>query len=136
MLKVIQHALTIANFLSDHPAWLGIAIKMASIGEGDYHVVKKRALCCSRSVCFFVLPRASKIRPPARKKMEGNSGPDPLVKAQNTPQFNWYTCWTSLDANGTLDNLIKEGLKQPNRIKISFEKGAKEITGHVAPDQA
>jgi hypothetical protein len=41
MLKVIQHALTIANFLSDHPARLGIAIKMASIGEGNYHVVKK-----------------------------------------------------------------------------------------------
>jgi hypothetical protein len=60
MLKVIQHALTIADFLSDHPARLGIAIKMASIGEGDYHVVEKRALCCSRSVCFFVLPRASK----------------------------------------------------------------------------
>jgi hypothetical protein len=60
MLKVIQHALTIADFLSDHPARLGIAIKLTSIGEGDYHVVKKRALCCSRSVCFYVLPRASK----------------------------------------------------------------------------
>jgi hypothetical protein len=35
-----------------------------------------------------------------------------------------------------LDNLIKKGLKQPNRIKISFKKGANEITGHVAPDQA
>ncbi len=34
------------------------------------------------------------------------------------------------------DNLIKEGLKQPNWIKISFEKGAKEITGHVTPHQA
>jgi hypothetical protein len=34
------------------------------------------------------------------------------------------------------DKLIKEGLKQPDRIKVSFEKGAKEITGHVAPDQA
>ncbi len=59
-----------------------------------------------------------------------------LVKAQNTPQFNWYTCWTSLGADGTPDKLIKEGLKQPNRIKVSFEKGAKEITGHVVPDQA
>jgi hypothetical protein len=58
-----------------------------------------------------------------------------LVKAQNTPQFNWCTRWTSLGANGTPDKLIKEGLKQPNRIKISFEKGPKEITGHVAPDQ-
>jgi hypothetical protein len=39
-------------------------------------------------------------------------------------------------ANGTLDNLIKECLKQPDHIKISFEKGAKEITGHFVPDQA
>ncbi len=59
-----------------------------------------------------------------------------LVKAQNTPQFNWYTWWTLLGANGMPDKLIKEGLKQPDRIKVSFEKGAKEITGHVAPDQA
>jgi hypothetical protein len=59
-----------------------------------------------------------------------------LIKVQNTPQFNWCTRWMSLGANGTLDNLIKEGLKQPNLIKISFKKGAKEITGHVAPDQA
>jgi hypothetical protein len=59
-----------------------------------------------------------------------------LVKAQNMPQFNWYTCWMSLGADGMPDNLIKEGLKQPNRIKISFEEGAKEITSHVMPNQA
>jgi hypothetical protein len=59
-----------------------------------------------------------------------------LVKAQNTPQFNWYTHWTSLGADGMPDNFIEEGLKQPNRIKIFFEKGFKEITGHVAPNQA
>jgi hypothetical protein len=59
-----------------------------------------------------------------------------LIKAQQTPQFNWYTCWTSLGADSTPDNLIKEGLKKPDQIKISFEKGAKEITGHIAPDQA
>jgi hypothetical protein len=34
------------------------------------------------------------------------------------------------------DKLIKEGLKQPDQIKVSFEKGTKEITGHVAPNQA
>jgi hypothetical protein len=34
-----------------------------------------------------------------------------LVKAQNTPQFNWYTRWTSLGANGTPDKLIEDGLK-------------------------
>jgi hypothetical protein len=58
------------------------------------------------------------------------------VKVQNTPQFNWYTCWTSLSANGMPDNLIKEGLKQLDQTKIFFKKGAKEITGHVAPNQA
>ncbi len=60
MLKVIQHALTIANYLSDHPARLGIAIKMVSIGEGDYHVVKKKSLVLFTVCLFFVLPRASK----------------------------------------------------------------------------
>ncbi len=59
-----------------------------------------------------------------------------LVKAQSMPQFSWYTCWTSLGANGMPDKLIKEGLKQQDQIKISFEKGAKEITGHALPNQA
>jgi hypothetical protein len=58
-----------------------------------------------------------------------------LVKAQNTPQFNWYTCWTSLGANGTPDKLIKEGPKQPDQIKVTFEKGTKEITGHFVTGQ-
>jgi hypothetical protein len=64
-----------------------------------------------------------------------------LIKAQNTPQFNWYTRWTSLGANGMPDKLIEEGLRQPDRIKILFEKNSKDlnskkITGHVAPNQA
>jgi hypothetical protein len=59
-----------------------------------------------------------------------------LINAQNTPQFNWYTRWTSLGADGMPDNLIEEGLKQLGCIKISFEKRAKEITEHIAPDQA
>jgi hypothetical protein len=47
----------------------------------------------------------------------------------------------SLGADGTPDKLIKEGLKQPNQIKISFEKNSKDlnfkkITSQVAPDQA
>ncbi len=57
-----------------------------------------------------------------------------LIKAQNTPQFNWYTWWTSLGADSMPDKLIEKGLKQPNRIKVSFEKGTKEITGHVMPN--
>ncbi len=52
------------------------------------------------------------------------------------PQFNWYTCWTSLGADGAPDKLIEEGLKQPDRIKISFKKNSKEITSNVAPNHA
>jgi hypothetical protein len=58
-----------------------------------------------------------------------------LIKVQNAPQFNWYTCWMTLGANDMPDN-IKEGMKQPDRIKISFKEGAKEITRHDVPDQA
>ncbi len=59
-----------------------------------------------------------------------------LSRCKNLPQFNWYTHWTSLGSDGMPDKLIKEGLKQPDQIKISFEKNSKEITGHVVPDQA
>ncbi len=57
-----------------------------------------------------------------------------LIKAQNMPQFNWYTWWTSLGADSMPEKLIKEGLKQPDQIKVFFEKGTKEITGHVVPN--
>jgi hypothetical protein len=57
-------------------------------------------------------------------------------KAQTTPKFNWYTCWTLLCADGMPDKLIKEGLKQPNDIKIIFKRAQKDHTRHVVPDQA
>ncbi len=41
-----------------------------------------------------------------------------------------------MGADGTPDHLTKEGLKQPDQIKISFEKEAKEITGHITSNQA
>jgi hypothetical protein len=53
MLKVIQHALTIANLTTDQPALLEINRKIATMGGGDYHRVKKLASLCSSSVCFF-----------------------------------------------------------------------------------
>ncbi len=59
-----------------------------------------------------------------------------LIKAQATPQFNWYTLWTSLSADAMPDKLIKEGLKQPDQVKISTKRGSKDITGHVASNQA
>jgi hypothetical protein len=59
-----------------------------------------------------------------------------LIKAQQTPQFNWYTCWTSLSANGMPDKLIKEGLNQLIVSKLPLRKEPRIITGHIAPDQA
>jgi len=37
-----------------------------------------------------------------------------ILKTQTSPQFNWYNKWTHLDANGTPDKMIKEGLTQPD----------------------
>jgi hypothetical protein len=54
------------------------------------------------------------------------------IKAHATPQFNWYTFWTSLGTNGMPETLIHEGLKQTNQIKISFEKGSKDHRTHCA----
>jgi hypothetical protein len=64
-----------------------------------------------------------------------------LVKAKNTPQLSWYTCWTSLGADCTPDKLIEEGLKDFDQIKISIKKNSKdlnfkEITSHAVPNQA
>jgi hypothetical protein len=50
-----------------------------------------------------------------------------LTKAQATHQSTWYTHRTSLGANGIPDKMIKEDLKQPHQIKISFEEGSKDI---------
>jgi hypothetical protein len=50
-----------------------------------------------------------------------------LTKAQATHQSAWYTCRTSLGADGVPDKLIEEDLQQPHRIKISFEEGSKDI---------
>jgi hypothetical protein len=51
---------------------------MASIGEGDYQVVEP---CVVHGMSVFLFFRElRKIWPPARKKkLEENSGPDPLV---------------------------------------------------------
>jgi hypothetical protein len=41
-----------------------------------------------------------------------------------------------LGADGMPDKLIKEGMKQPDQIKTTFEKGTNDVTGHVVPNQA
>jgi hypothetical protein len=41
-----------------------------------------------------------------------------------------------LGANGMPDKFIEEGMKQPGCIKNTFKKGTKDITGHVASNQA
>ncbi len=65
--------------------------------------------------------RSSRRGQNPRVKTAKNLTMSDLIKAQQTPQFNWYTCWTSLGANGMLDKFIKEGMKQPDHIKITFD---------------
>ena len=59
-----------------------------------------------------------------------------ILKAQTSPQFNWYNKWTHLDADGMSDKTIEEGLKQPDWITVSFTVNKKDYTGLVVPDQA
>ena len=59
-----------------------------------------------------------------------------LLKAIASPQFGWYYKWTSLGPDGLPDHTIEDGLKQPDRIKISFTADSKEYAASVAPDQA
>lgn len=61
-----------------------------------------------------------------------------LLKAKDSPQFNWYTTWTSLGADGLPNNLIEEGMKQPDTIKVQYKTGTKEKehSAYVVPDQA
>ncbi len=49
------------------------------------------------------------------------------MKAQVTHQSAWYTCRTSLGADGVPDKFVKEDLRQPYQLKISFEEGSKDI---------
>ena len=59
-----------------------------------------------------------------------------ILKAQTSPQFNWYNKWTHLDADGMPDKTIEESPKQPDQIKVSFTIHKKDCTGLVVPDQA
>ena len=59
------------------------------LGEGDYQVVKKRALCCSRSACFFCSSESfEKFGLPPEKKLEENSWPDPLASSKDFVTYN------------------------------------------------
>ena len=59
-----------------------------------------------------------------------------LLKAVAAPQFGWFYKWTSLGSDGMPDRTIEDGLKQPDRIKISFTANSKEYSASIAPDQA
>ncbi len=45
-----------------------------------------------------------------------------ILKAQAMPQFNWYTCWTSLGANGMPDKLLRKAWNSPIKSRFSLRK--------------
>ena len=59
-----------------------------------------------------------------------------LIKSMSIPQFKWNNKWTSLGPGRLPDQMVKDGLDQPDQIKISFTMNGKELTGSVVPDQA
>jgi hypothetical protein len=59
-----------------------------------------------------------------------------LIKAQVTPQFAWYTCRTSLGADGMPDQLIKEDLRQPHQVEICFKEGSKDMKINIKKFQS
>ena len=59
-----------------------------------------------------------------------------ILKAQTSSEYNWYNKWTHLDADGIPYKTIKEGLKQPDCIKVSCILNRKDYTGQVVPNQA
>jgi hypothetical protein len=80
MSKAIRHALTIANFTIDQPAPLGSIVKLRQWGGVILIVSKNRPLFVQRLSVFLFFRELRKIKPPARKKkLEENSGPDPLL---------------------------------------------------------
>jgi len=79
--NLIVRALTVADFTIDQAALLEINRKIATMGGGDSHHVKKSASLCSASVCFLLGVLAlRKIRSPAPpKKLAGRLGLEPLL---------------------------------------------------------
>ena len=59
-----------------------------------------------------------------------------LLTAVAAPKFGWFYKWTSLGSDGMPDRTIEDGLKQPDRIKISFTANSKEYSVSIVPDQA
>ena len=76
---LIVCALSVADFTIDQAALLEINRKIATMGGGDSHHVKKSASLCSASVCFLLWVLALRIGLPPPKKLAGRLGLEPLL---------------------------------------------------------
>ena len=85
--------MTVADFTIDRPGLLEINRKIATMGGGDSHRVKKKTSLCSASVCFFGGFGRFEIEglPPQKKILAGRLGLDPLHPATATGFF-WWPC--------------------------------------------
>jgi hypothetical protein len=81
---------TVADFTIDRPGLLEINRKIATMGGGDSHRVKKKASLCSASVCFFGGFGRFEIEglPPQKKNIGGKAwaGPPTMISA-NSPKY-------------------------------------------------
>ena len=84
--------MTVADFTIDRPGLLEINRKIATMGGGDSHRVKKKASLCSASVCFFGGFGRFEIEglPPQKKILAGRLGLDPLT-TEVSPDLGEFT---------------------------------------------
>ena len=96
--------MTIADFTIDRPGLLEINRKIATMGGGDSHRVKKKASLCSASVCFFGGFGRFEIEglPPQKKNIGGKAWAGPPTEMARIPKLrppkligahNWLTSW-------------------------------------------
>ena len=80
--------MTVADFTIDRPGLLEINRKIATMGGGDSHRVKKMTSLCSASVCFFGGFGRFEIEglPPQKKNIGGKAwaGPPNAVSGSSS----------------------------------------------------
>jgi hypothetical protein len=96
---------TVADFTIDRPGLLEINRKIATMGGGDSHRVKKKASLCSASVCFFGGFGRFEIEglPPQKKNIGGKAWAGPPI---SDVQSKYTITELELSAKGVPRNAV------------------------------
>ena len=59
-----------------------------------------------------------------------------ILRARTHPPFAWYYQWTKLNELGTADNSIETALKQPETIKVKWDRSYRGTSNHPSRTEA